>query len=335
MNILLKDLGRFLLKFCWIIVICAVLGGVLGFVTKKDKPEKEDCTYRASAKFVVDLLDLEDYVNDSIISGGATDDKNVFSAYNAAYSLLPSFKEILLSRSSVVDRVVYEYNLGVTDEEDKLTADDLLENISVDFPTSSLTFDMSYSAEKKTECEQVLRLMCKYGVLKVNQYSNMIKIKLSTFNSYTASVAVSGEKANLDAYKTKITQNYENIFNYVNASLTDNEYIQLFDVANGFSFVESDGVLTVSYESNFNKCVQKALEYVTATSFATNVTIGESQSNAKVIEEFNVFEIEKLAQNGPVNNTLVLAVFGAVLSAVILCVIFIFKTNKEKSTTNN
>ncbi len=335
MNTLLKDLGRFLLKFCWIIVICALLGGVLGFVTKKPAGEEKKYTYTSSAKIMVDIQNL----NESLGSGSAEVDsegKVIFTENNLAYSLLPTFKELLFSRASVVNRVVEDYNATVQEKKDKIKADYVCTVTSLNFPTGALSFDITVTTEKEIKSKTILSLMCKYGITKINEYSDNVKVRLSNYDYYQSSVKVSGEKDALSAFKAKIAEKDLEIFEYIKSGLTNDEYVQRYDVKNGYKFKQDGDDLIVSFESNYYACAQLAISAVIDDEFIGNsitVDIDTFETTYQNIDDIYTECKTEKTEVKAVNNTIILAIFGAVGAVLVLTFIFIMKNGYgEKST---
>ncbi|MBR7110485.1 MAG: hypothetical protein IKC83_01290 [Clostridia bacterium] len=337
MNTLLKDLGRYLLKFCWIIVICALLGGVLGFVTKKPAGEEKKYTYTSSAKIMVDIQNL----NDTLGSGSAQVDaegKVIFSEYNLAYSLLPTFKEILFSRNSVVYRVVKDYNSTVQDKKEKITADYVCTVTSLNFPAGALSFDITVTTDKETKSKAILSLMCKYGISKINEYSDNVKVRLSNYDYYQSSVKVSGEQDALSAFKTKIEQKDLEIFEYIKAGLSNDEYVQRYDVKNGYKFEKDGDDLIISFESNYNTCAELAISAVIDDEFIGNGVTADIDTFETTYQNIDDIYTERKTEKTEVkavNNTIILALFGAIGATLVLTFIFIMKNGYgEKAVAN-
>ena len=324
MKNLLKDFSRFLLKFCWIIVACALLGLASGFLTKKDATKEEKYSYITSAKLTVDIERLEESVDPTSENAGELK----FSLFNTAYSLLPTFREIIYSKNTVLQRISEEY-FAISGEE--ITPDELIEDLGVSYHEGALTFDVSYKSEDKEKCETIVDLVCKYGLEVVNNVSVDVKLCVGNVSECVSSAKLLGTSQAIDAFITKINNNTQAIYDNVKATLTGSDYVSIFDIQNSFKFTKDNGSLKIEYLSSNENVANKVVQYVLSSSFlGTELTIDEGITNSKnYVDEISTTEIIDVNESRAVNNIVSLTVAGAVCSFVVLCIAFLY-INRSK-----
>ncbi len=331
MHGLIKDLSNFILKFCWIIVICALAGGVLGYFTKSETSTTERYNYQATAKISIDVKELEERTIIDVGSSSGESSKSLFSGYNTAYSLLPTFKNKFMSKNLVLQKVCDEYK-ELTGEE--ITVSKLESGISMEFPESALLFDVTYTSDSEAESAKIIELLCKWGVHNINQYSDLIKVKLSSIDFNYATVMVSGSDTRLTEFKKAVLDNVQNIYTSIKPNLSEDDYVLLRDIQNGLSFSEiSNGSYVVKFSGNSLKCAELVIGYVKSGAIdSTDLTLGDVKTKTDHLEEVYISRTSNTVTTGiNRNNTLLLTVFGAIGSLLVLVLVFISKPeNFEK-----
>lgn len=333
MSSVLKGLCRFLIKFCWIVIIVAILGGVVGFLTKTEQTVVVTDEYTTSVKFIVDMDHLENNVKFDE-SSGIADSQVVFTGYNTAYSLFPTFKDVIFSKTTVMEKIQQEY-FDLTAE--KIEMEDLINAYTTDFPTNSLSFSVSCKSDTVEKSETLIKLMCKYGLERINTVSNIVKVEISSIVTYADTVIVTGSTEQLNAYKKKVEEAKSVIYTSAVESMDD--YVQRNSVMNGFDFVVENGKLKLVFGSTNKSLNDFVVNYITDVDFVSDV-VTISRENTQILYEEDFYS-EKISEEEIIpatDNTMIFAVFGALGAILVLCVIYMYKngnfTNTEEGAEN-
>lgn len=317
MSIVLRGLCRFLIKFCWIIVIIAIIFGAVGYFTKTERKSTVENQYISSVKLIVDIKDLEN----------GTDSNEFFTGYNTAYSLFPTYKDILFAKTTVLERIKNEYYV-LTNEE--ITVDDLKSAYSFSFPENALSFTLSCKTDSQDKSAILIDLICKYGVSRLNEISAVIKVEISSTTVVINTVELKGSEYAVNAYKEKIEESKPDIYSAAVAAI-DSEYVQREQIQSGFSLKESDNGVILSFEGNSLKINEFVIDYVTNESFIEGLEIVKvNNPDIKYLKDVYSSVESNTVVTPAVDNTITLALLGVFAAGIVLCLIYLLRCEELK-----
>lgn len=315
MEISLKKMWQFILKFWWIVVIMAVLGAGLGYFTATE--ETSTTKYISSAKVILDI----DHLDKMEVSSSSGSDNGEYTKYNIAYSLFPTFQDLVLSSEGVLERASDEYNAKHGTDYD---ANGVKNMLWLEFPGNSLTFTIHCQDEDKDVSYEMCELVAKYGVQRINQFSDDVKMQLSSLYVYTTTVNATVTSENVELIK----QRKEDIYNAVKAGLVEKEYLQLVDVEEGLTVSETK-VTFVGYDKSVN---EKLVKFLITSGLVSADPTAITTSVEKINEIAQMTNVEVVESN-LTKNIIVNAILFVIISVIGLCVAQVIVQEKAKKSS--
>ncbi len=334
MGISLEKMGRFLVKLWWIIIIVALIGAGFGYFTATKATS--ETTYVTIAKITADMDKFEEQIeffnNDSSDFNSST---NVYDAYNAAYALFTTYRDIVLSRETVLQRASEEYYLKTG----KLMSIDEIEKMFwLDFPGGSLSFSICCQNADKDLSREMCEIVSKYGVNRLNEFSDFLKLELSAVPVCTTSITLTGDNSAILAFKQKVDNESELIYSAVKAILASNdstkdEYLQRADVENGFSFLESNGEVALTFKSSSSVISNTIIDYVTANGYNSGLTVKEGTkiSTKEYINDISQKIKVTTTESNTIENVILHAVLSTFIAFVVICIVYVIIEVKKNS----
>lgn len=314
-------LWLFIRKLWYVIIICAVVGAGLGYLTSIETKEKYN--YVTSAKLIIDVNELGNVVDDD------------FNKYNTAYALFPTIKDLIFSQGIVLDRVCEEYN---SIHGTQYTVQNVQSKTWAEFNESSLVFTLYYQDENKQISLDFSDLMVKYVIETINQLADNVKFKLFEMTIYTSdTITISGDATVLESYKKNVLTNYGEIYKSVETNLssnpsTQNEYVQEKDIINGLSIINNDnGSISFTYKGSSEIVAEEVIKYlVSAEKLQSLTAVGEIKFTKERIQD--KYCVEQLIEGGSNKgqNILIFTFLGIFVSIVMLCVIHLIIEEEKK-----